>query len=427
MPLYASDGAEYEDRVDLVLGQPMPQEEAPITKTEPTARITVHPASSTDALPEPQGSSLVSLNEVPATPTKVEKEVVSKPRGVVDKLLGLTGERFKTWPEKMVNTAIEALKLPGDVAAGKVDLGSKEAMDRVTDLAGTLIFGPMPLARKVVDGTLGSFAGVGSKTANTEALNKARALDRRGETVDDIFKETGWYRGHDNKWRYEIPDQNVALKDLGYSHIKTNPKGTVTKLEDLIDHPKLFEAYPHLKEILVINDPGLKALGAAHLEENLIKLNLPKIEKQVAAQKDLGAGYRKSDVVDVILHEIQHVVQHKEGFLQGTNPRAALELSTEALYEKVKQAQTDKNVSLPEYLALSALLRKVAEHGNTKNELGTTLAESIYRRTAGEIEARNVPIRRGHSEENLKKVHPRHTEDAVVWEGAPLFHKADID
>lgn len=67
-------------------------------------------------------------------------------RGVVDKLLGLTGERYQTWPERLVRGAIEssvsAATLPGDVYSGKTPIvgpdgqTNPEVIGRAFELAG---------------------------------------------------------------------------------------------------------------------------------------------------------------------------------------------------------------------------------------------------------------------------------------------------
>lgn len=62
-----------------------------------------------------------------------------------------------TWPVRMAKDAWSAVTLPGDVYAGKVDLQSPEAIERATNLAGSLIGSQFPAvaARGLAKDTLG--------------------------------------------------------------------------------------------------------------------------------------------------------------------------------------------------------------------------------------------------------------------------------
>jgi hypothetical protein len=62
-------------------------------------------------------------------------------------------------------------------------------------------------------GAMRSFAGLNSKTANHAAQKRAEGLEAQGIPRDDIWRETGWGRGVDDKWRYEIDDSGMVGKD----------------------------------------------------------------------------------------------------------------------------------------------------------------------------------------------------------------------
>ena len=50
------------------------------------------------------------------------------------------------------------------------------------------------------------FAGEGAQTADMQALAKAQQLEKTGTPERAIWSDTGWFRGADKKWRFEIDD-----------------------------------------------------------------------------------------------------------------------------------------------------------------------------------------------------------------------------
>lgn len=49
-------------------------------------------------------------------------------------------------------------------------------------------------------------AGERANTAMISRLQKAESMEREAASSEEIWKETGWMRGPDHKWRFEIPD-----------------------------------------------------------------------------------------------------------------------------------------------------------------------------------------------------------------------------
>mgnify|MGYP004655419087 CR=1 FL=1 len=64
-------------------------------------------------------------------------------------------------------------------------------------------------------GTQMLFAGVNARTANMQTLNRAQALEASGAAAEDIRRETGWFRGMDGKWRFEIDDSGMEYRADG--------------------------------------------------------------------------------------------------------------------------------------------------------------------------------------------------------------------
>ena len=85
------------------------------------------------------------------------------------------------------------------------------------------------------------FAGPGAKTADLLKLNVARRMEEAGATADDILQNTGWFKGMEGKWKFEIPDNA--------SRFSTGPLtgGQKVPVTDVLDHPDLYAAYPYLR------------------------------------------------------------------------------------------------------------------------------------------------------------------------------------
>jgi hypothetical protein len=56
-----------------------------------------------------------------------------------------------------------------------------------------------------------SFAGQSSATAGTHQLATAQERMNAGEDAETVRQDTGWFKGADGKWRYEINDSDAAL------------------------------------------------------------------------------------------------------------------------------------------------------------------------------------------------------------------------
>ena len=151
-------------------------------------------------------------------------------------------------------------------------------------------------------------AGIGARTADSAALRRAEALEKSGTDNETIRQETGWYRGMDGQWRFEIDDSKIKLR---YEATAENGREMIpnyTTLGNLIDAPELFAAYPDMRNMdVVFQDLNDGAYGAYNRQFDSIDLS----RKLKSSQYDL---------LDTLTHEIKHAVQNREGFTRGTNP-----------------------------------------------------------------------------------------------------------
>ena len=174
------------------------------------------------------------------------------------------------------------------------------------------------------DTSLYQMAGQKALTANQESLNRAIAMYEESKySPEEIFKETGWLRGEDGMWRFEIPDDLDAF-DLNKIRIPENKYiDESVLLSDVYNIPELYEAYPWLKETeIIIANPErvvspngqsvLKgAWGLADYENNRIVVNADEYKRTLNKETETKANF---------IHEIQHLIQRHEGFARGGGP-----------------------------------------------------------------------------------------------------------
>lgn len=165
----------------------------------------------------------------------------------------------------------------------------------IVETASMLMGGGMPMAEA---GAAGIFGGRLARGANHEALMDAHMLEGAGHDPRTILGATGWWRGQDGKWRFEIPDNKASLA----SELSGKPI-----LGNYLQHPELYNRYPQLHDMQIGFDPTL-APGDANFFPSLKKFQF--------------ATRESPDDLRVALHEAQHGVQGIERFAQGTSLRA---------------------------------------------------------------------------------------------------------
>lgn len=295
------------------------------------------------------------------------------------------------------DSAVQAFKLPGDVAQGKIDPSSPQAVERAFDLGTMMVFGPMPVAKKMADGTLGSFAGVRAKNMDNASYQLAVDAEKQGFKADDVYKSTGWFKGADGAWRFEIDDSASKF-------FPENLKGGQKLLGDVLAHKELFEAYPELKSVKVREAPSL-GNGASYDQQ----LNLIQIGSQVLNDKG------------ILMHEVQHAIQSIEGFAKGGTPGKSgkdfqlkyeqdiRELRPEMLNLSGKERSGEflsaKEQSRLDYL--KEVFQKYAKYARAADDQ----ARENYKALAGEVEARNTQHRVDLTAEERLRFNPVDSED----------------
>lgn len=326
-----------------------------------------------------------------------------------------------------------AIALPGQVLAGEVDPMSPEGKSRAVEMALTLAGSGRGL--RAPEGALGVFAGRRAATADTRALGTAMSQAGRGISPENTWNRTGWYQDVDGKWKFEISDTNAKLIHSSFDPVKDKTQGQVLPKSDatlstVLEHPALFQAYPHLRDIPVIpeNDGGLGSHTPPRGGDTIGKIGL--------------ASQHPSSALSTLLHETQHAIQTYEGFATGGAPsewlppkfrqlvahhegvvRGAQDRLTKALQGGGAGFNSDANMNAvqtklgiwslltgkgsgPTPGQMNAIAQAQMLHPEEYSGLQDALADmrtvyqmqddahSNYSRLAGEVEARNVEERR---------------------------------
>lgn len=316
----------------------------------------------------------------------------------------------ETWPVKLAEDTYAAAKMPGEALAGRFDPQKEpeRAIKGMFDLAGVLTSGGLPLASRDPN-TVNLFGSLGAKTANLEKLRIAEQMEAAGAPVERIWQESGWWRAPDGKWRFEIPDQAMQLGRI---------REGLQPLEIAIDHEAAFKAYPELRDIPIRKmDLGSEGAGGYYQPGPNNQLG------SIVVNSNLDPERARS----VVLHEMQHVIQHRENLAAGASPdmfqfdaatinnlkynRDALEQASdvhslmaqgykfdEAL-AFAKKSYADEWLPEADQFALADPQRiiKNLEDINLALKLPRRGGHEGYMRTAGEVEARNVEGRAGPS------------------------------
>lgn len=235
-------------------------------------------------------------------------------------------------------------------------------------------------ADKVPDAPKFSFAGRNAQGADLMALATAKERIAAGWGAESVRKDTGWSRGADGKWRFEISDDQARLAVKGdtaqavlnnarLNAVEDGRSGVVAS--DVLDHPQLFAAYPELASVPITVTPvGVTAQA---------RLIYAKGKPTIMVKGTMPAARLSSS----LLHELQHAIQRKEGYATG--------------------GSKDSLVS----------------------DLDPT-GVNTYRRLAGEVEARNTQMRQRMTPAMRRDIAPQESADTAADQVIITFNGKDM-
>lgn len=185
------------------------------------------------------------------------------------------------------------------------------------------------------------------KTYRMDNLKVAEEMERGKKDAKAIKLATGWERGADGKWRYEMPDAKIKdMKDIGGGNIVKRFDDDMLwndgKLTNVIDAPGLFEAYPQLKDVRIDTDAIMNDMpsnGEYNPKTNTITIHADELK------------YMNS----ILNHEIQHAIQFIEGFATGGN-EDSVRSRIEDRMQNIEDAANVAAGTLDEYRNISTRL-----------------------------------------------------------------------
>lgn len=236
------------------------------------------------------------------------------------------------------------------------------------------------------------------KTYRMDNLKVAEKMERGKMDAKAIKLATGWERGADGKWRYEMPDAKIKdMKDIGGGNIVKRFDDDMLwndgKLTDVIDAPGLFEAYPQLKDVRIDTDAIMNDMpsnGDYNAKTNTITIHADELK------------YMNS----ILNHEIQHAIQHIEGFARGGSPsliRGEVKKKFNEVTKQIRQLRAEGKEDEAKAL--------VEKNRGLYNAYQKNDDYNSYKSLAGEVEARNVESRMGMTDEERRNSLAEETED----------------
>lgn len=238
------------------------------------------------------------------------------------------------------------------------------------------------------------------RTFRMDNLSVARKMEEENKDAKAIKMATGWERGADGKWRYEIPDAKIKdTMDVGGGHIVKRYEDDMLwnggKLSGVIDAPELFKAYPQLKDVRIDTDAIMNDMpsnGEYNSKTNTITIHADELK------------YMNS----ILNHEIQHVIQDIEGFAKGGSPRLVrgeVKKRFDEVTKQIKQLRAEGKED-----EAKALIEK---NRGLYNAYQKNDDYNSYKSLAGEVEARNVSARLNMTPEERRKSLAESTEDVA--------------
>ena len=201
-------------------------------------------------------------------------------------------------------------------------------------------------------------------------LSVAREMEAEKKDAKAIKMATGWERGADGKWRYEIADMKEFDRNGNLLYRKNHPDyaryielldkedanlfeggealtveeraefETLSKkyesdkfggekldnnhtLEAYVDAPELFKAYPELKNVgLRFENTGGNEIASYRYISSVFDVDKDDVGEIVVNTGKVSKNTRTREVKSAVLHEMQHAIQEIEGFAGGGSPKS---------------------------------------------------------------------------------------------------------
>lgn len=322
-------------------------------------------------------------------------------------------ERLQVWPERMVRGVINAFEVLGRVGSGELDYRDESAITAAGEVAGAIILGPAPIAMKAVDGTLGSIAGIRAQNLSKESLTLARIMDKEGASRDAIWKTTGLYKGVDRLWRHELDTSNAYPTKLMANYWNTGTGELPKTLGEMLDFPQLYKAYPQLKDMKVSfnTSSNPKLYGEYDMDSKEIRINLNRLKE------------KGDDYFSTLIHEVQHAIQHIEGFEYGITQKTITKTFSYVL-TKLQESGSEEDVK--KFLGILEKYLIDPKTGKPDAAKIKEIKQETYKRSPGEHEAKIIEKRMDYTPEQRYAKDPLTETEEILAKGNVSAYRSKL-
>jgi len=278
---------------------------------------------------------------------------------------------------------------------------------------------PAQMLQDLAQGTRSQiFVGKNSKTWNAANAAKALEMEKAGVAPEEIWSATGTFRGPEGKLRQEISDANSmpGQKFYSWGEGKDLEQGnsTIVRRQKALLHPELSAAYPDTKNIGVSLKPGRQG---GYYQTEMDNIGVPVVGQNNAADRSL------------MLHELQHAIQQREGFAEGGDPQTMILTLEKIAEQKRQQAQNlfrmssandpldPTKIVKPGARKKGLQLEKEARELDSKALMAYHSEQAkfdLYQRLAGEAEARAVQSRMNMTPQQRLATFPYESYDVPI-------------
>lgn len=314
---------------------------------------------------------------------------------------GEVTDYIATAPEKAGQTIIEGHERNKALQAQA--FANPNRPFQVTDANAMSQLGDRMLAGPLSVAPVGMMIGPSATTWSKENAFKAAQMEKAGKTPQEIWEATQTAKGLDNYQRQEIPDNRSFLKggntfgETVFNRMKALETDK-PRVEDILYHNELFEAYPQLKNIEIqFTKKGSNSNAEWLPTENIIRVNA-----------DLPSEQAKNS----LLHELQHAVQKEESWNTGADAYSILKKHQD-MQKNIYDEVTKLNVELKYYANKPEYADKYQELLAQRNALSKQynpdpMVDALreYKAYGGEAEARLTQGREKLTKEERAKIYP---------------------
>ena len=308
---------------------------------------------------------------------------------------------------------METAKLPGKILKEEKPFNLPSDQPDLTEAAA--LAGLMPAGSTVglalgmtPKNTAGTFGTKLTPGAPIEKYGKFLDMEASGKAPDPIWKETGWGRFADDIPRWEFSDHlaqlnEKALEPSPFKGLHKDYRQYTGPLEGILSHGELYAHHPEARgaKAFIQSNPEATTRSGSYSRSKQSENPYPPRKSALsdafieAEANPLQPDSSGMSLLDIILHEGTHGVQHKEGTTRGFAPEDFL--TSHPDYKPTIASHRQRNESL--FGMPPSVAGKHAKRG---------ALHEMYRRQAEEIEANLVPAR--------KHMTPRDRREITPWQ-----------